>query len=127
MKSTRKVALLAAATTITIGAMAVYGATALVPGAPVPIGTGPERCYLSSIDGDLVTDPDTGTAIIEGGQRVPVIWQPGWTGRRSPFGEVVILDSSGRTLGRTGTHVRIGGGYPPQPAGTWLGCWIDHP
>jgi hypothetical protein len=101
--------------------LAIAGIAAyMLFGRGVPIKTGtltPDAspgffsCYTSGTGGELVTDPDTGTAIIEGnGRRVAVTWPLGWTGRSSGA-EVEILDSSGKVVARTGTQVSLMGGY----------------
>jgi hypothetical protein len=90
-------------------------------GIPVTIKTGslsPDSdpnlvgCYTSGTTGNLVTDPDAGTAIIEdnGERRIAVTWPIGWTGRRSWFG-VEVLNKKGEVVTRTGTHVSLMGGY----------------
>jgi len=69
-------------------------------------------CYTSGTSGELVTDSDSGTAIIEdrSGRRVAVTWPIGWSARSSLFG-VSVLDKQGNVNARTGTHVYLMGGY----------------
>jgi hypothetical protein len=93
--------------------LAIAGIAAfMLFGRDVPIKTGGlNGCYTSGTGGELVTDPDTGTAIIEGsGRRIAVTWPLGWTGRSSGS-EVEILDISGKVVARTGTQVSLMGGY----------------
>lgn len=89
-------------------------------------------CYLSFIEGELVTDPVTGTAIIgrNGGntdERFPVMWPAGWTGRQTLFSDVEVLDPTGKVVVRTGTRVHLmGGGFYGYP-GAWLACSEAYP
>ena len=94
-------------------------------GVPTPLKTGslyPDAspgivgCYTSGVSGELVDDPGAGTAIISSfsGQRALVTWPIGWTGRRSLFG-VLVIDSRGQVVARTGMYVNLSGGY-----------WRDH-
>jgi hypothetical protein len=78
-------------------------------------------CYTSGVEGQLVTDPDAGTAIIDnmGGHRAAVTWPIGYTGRRS-WSEVEVLDRSGNVVVRTGTLVNLPGGYWTD--GSFLAC-----
>lgn len=113
----------------------VVGGLAIVnglPGEPVALLTDADDgmhggCFLSFIEGELVTDPVAGTAIIgrNGGttdKRLPVMWPVGWTGRRTLFSGVEVLDPTGRSIVRTGTRVHLmGGGYGPSGR-SWLAC-----
>jgi hypothetical protein len=102
--------------------LAIAGIAAfMLFGRDVPIKTGSlNGCYTSGTGGELVTDPDTGTAIIEGsGRRIAVTWPLGWTGRSSGS-EVEILDGSGKVVARTGTQVSLMGGYWND--GSFLTC-----
>lgn len=94
-----------------VGLLALAGVVA-VYGVPVPIRTGGGvGCYTSGTGGELVTDPTSGTAIIEGsGRRVAVTWPVGWTGRMSFFG-MQVVDLQGQVVARTGTQVALMGGY----------------
>lgn len=95
-----------------VGVVAFYGV-------PVPIKTGslsPNQdpkyvgCYTSGDGGDLVTDPTSGTAIIEGGgRRVAVTWPIGWTGGMNVFG-MQVIDTQGNVAAQTGTQVYLMGG-----------------
>jgi hypothetical protein len=81
-------------------------------------------CYTSGDIGELVVDPVAGTAILEdNGDRYPVIWQVGYTGRQ--IGSMVeVLDSSGAVVARTGTRVNLEGGYTDAFSATrgFLSC-----
>lgn len=94
--------------------VATYGVpTTIKTGSLYPDASpGMVGCYTSGTTGELVTDPTTGTAIIEdrSGRRVVVTWPLGWTGRSSMLG-VAVIDRDGNTVARTGTHVNLMGGY----------------
>jgi hypothetical protein len=93
-------------------------------GGPVAIRTGPVGCYASSIEGELVTDPVDGVALIEpGGHRRSVIWSSSWSGRRSGA-EVEILNSRGKVEFRTGSYVHIAGARDPDSDG-WMACALE--
>ena len=89
-------------------------------------------CYLSGIDGDLVTDQTYGTAILQGGSidgvpkvfSYPVKWPRGYTGRQSGS-QVEVLDNGGRVVAQTGTRVHIGGGYEGDQPRYWLACGLQ--
>ncbi len=117
-----------------VGGLAVVDG---LPGQPVALLTDAEdgmhgACFLSFIEGELVTDPVSGTAIIgrNGGsteERLPVMWPLGWTGRRTLFSDVEVLDPTGRVVVRTGTRVHLmGGGYGPSGR-PWLTCDAAYP
>lgn len=93
------------------------------PDGPVAIRTGTVGCYLSNIEGELVTDPVDGVAIELGGHRRPVIWSRTWTGRRSGS-EVEVLNSRGKVEYRTGSHVHLSGAPDPNSDG-WLACGLE--
>ncbi len=77
-------------------------------------------CYASGTSGLLVADAWAGTAIIEqDGDRYPVTWPIGFTGRRVS-GEVEVVDSRGNVVTRTGTRVDMSGGYHND--GSFLAC-----
>ena len=123
---------------ITLG---LAGGVAVVnrpPGEPVTLLTDAADsamhggCFLSFIEGELVTDPETGTAIIgrNGGNtdvRYPVMWPAGWTGRQTWFSNVEVLDPRGEVVVRTGTRVHLMGGVPGGPTDAWLACNIAYP
>ncbi len=92
---------------------------------PVPLLTAPDDgmvgCYTSGADGVLTVDPTYGTAIVEHEAPVPVMWPRGYTGRRSISG-VEVVDQSGHVVARTGTRVRIGGGYTGDAPRAFLAC-----
>lgn len=80
----------------------------LLVGAPSPGGV----CYnLNWIEGQLVVDPTYGTAVTSDfyGRTVPVMWRPGFTGRRSGS-EVAVLDPDGKVVAVTGQNYRMEGG-----------------
>ena len=102
--------------------LALVAAGCGAPVALLAIGPGESACFLSFIEGELVTDPAHGTSIVEAaGHRWPVLWPDGYTGRRSGL-EVEVLDASGRVVARTGARYHIGGGYYGEAPRAWLAC-----
>lgn len=86
--------------------------------------TSQETCYLTGVAGDLVTDPTTGTAIIDdAGGRVALTWPNGWTARSSWFG-VEVLSERGTVAYRTGTHVDLMGDFSHDDE-TFVVCWLE--
>ena len=73
----------------------------------------------SLIIGELVVDPDAGTAIIEDGRRFRVRWPPGYVGRREG-NEIQILDGNSVVIAETGMTMTLGGGS--SEAGVWETC-----
>jgi hypothetical protein len=113
----------------------VAGGVAVVnrpSGEPVMLLTDAENaiqggCFLNFIEGELVTDPEAGTAIIgpSGGStdgRYQVMWPDGWTGRRTWFSNVEVLNPRGEVVVRTGTRVHLMGGFPGIRPDAWLAC-----
>ena len=81
--------------------------------------SGAVGCPLDSIEGDLLRDFSTGTAISVNGERRAIVWPSGFRAR--PAGtETEILDPSGVVVARTGTHVRLEGGM--ASGGWWVAC-----
>ena len=85
------------------------------------------------LSGVLVADPEAGTAIRVGpdntdwpsiaGTTVPVMWSPGFTGRRLPSGEVEVLHD-GNVVVTTGRQVTLStqfNGYASATAYTACG------
>jgi hypothetical protein len=121
VRSKRRLAVLVGLALLLVAALLVMR----VPGAPVAIRTGAVGCYLSNIEGELVTDPVAGVAIIEpGGRRRPVIWSRRWTARQSGS-EVEVLNSRGNVEYRTGSYVHLPGAPDPDSDG-WLACGLEH-
>jgi hypothetical protein len=103
------------------------GAPVALQGAPVALHTvGPDEssCYLSAIEGELVTDPAYGTSIVEAFSSTPVLWPDGYAGRQSGT-EVEILDRSGSVVARTGVRYHLGGGYQGPRPSVWLACTMS--
>jgi hypothetical protein len=106
-------------------------------GEPVGLLTDPDSavqggCFLNFIEGELVTDPETGTAIIgrnlgSTDERIPVMWPAGWTGRRTWFSNVEVLNPRGEVVVRTGTRVHLMGGFPGIRPDAWLACDMAYP
>lgn len=70
----------------------------------------PDECPDSAL-AQLLIDPQYGTALAEyGGSKTPVMWRPGFTGRRVGS-EVVVLDPTGNVVATTGQSYRIAGNY----------------
>ncbi|HEU4673598.1 MAG TPA: hypothetical protein VFS32_11925 [Candidatus Limnocylindrales bacterium] len=73
-------------------------------------------CYLSGVDGTLVTDAEAGTAIVEdvgpgAGQRSAISWPAGYWGL-SVLGTTVVFDGRGPLpVARTGARLHIPGGF----------------
>ena len=76
-------------------------------------------CYTNAASGLLVVDPKYGTAIIDedaaavthrAPRPAPVMWRPGFTGRRSGS-EVQVIDPEGRVVAVTGHKYRLEGAY----------------
>ena len=82
-------------------------------------------CYTSGTEGQLVTDPVAGTAVIDrqSGHRYAVTWPLGYTGRDS-WGEVEVIDDRGNVVTRTGSWVNMSGGYWTD--GSFLACGEVH-
>ena len=100
----------------------------LWPGSPVPLLTGPgvaydgiSMCYTSFASGELTLDAAYGTAIVESDHPIPVMWPDGYTGRRSGS-QVEVVDKSGHVVARTGTRVRIEGGFTGDSPRAFLAC-----
>lgn len=109
------------ATTTLVLAMLVLGCgSPMLPGQPVALLTGDYQgmaasgaCFTYWVEGPLTVDPEYGTAITDGDLAtvpVPVMWRPGYTGRR--VGSVVeVRDPAGNVVATTGRRYRIDGGY----------------
>ena len=83
-----------------------------------------EACYLSFVNGPLAADSEYGTAIVDNGRSVPVMWPDGYRARQTGA-QVEVLDRSGRVVVQTGTAVHIPGGYAGESPGYWLACAMD--
>ena len=123
--------MLALAVAVVGGGLALVNRTPGVPVALLTIDAADPMngaCFLSFIEGELVTDPVSGTAIIgrNGGEpdRFPVMWPAGWTGRRTVLSEVEVLDPTGKVAARTGTRVHLAGGVRSN---AWLACYDVFP
>jgi hypothetical protein len=79
-------------------------------GVSLMIGGFPDRCGYPW-EGRLVADATSGTALITGnrGAVVPVVWRPGFTGRRSGS-EVQVVDPQGNVVAVTGHKYSLDGG-----------------
>ena len=75
----------------------------------VPQYTGNGGCFLGSEIGKLIVDQRYGTALMYGdGGPVPVMWKPGFTGRRVGS-DVLVLDPVGDVVATTGRRYQISG------------------
>ncbi len=66
-------------------------------------------CPLARASGTLVTDAESGTAIVVGTERRPVIWPYGFSARKAAS-VVEVLDAEGDVVARTGESVGLSGG-----------------
>ena len=82
------------------------------------MGGGGIGCPMAVAEGDLVTDEDAGSALIDHGVRKRVTWPYGYAGRQSG-NEVEVLDRTWKVVARTGTRVRLVGG---EIDGAWFAC-----
>jgi hypothetical protein len=124
-------------------ALALAAVLAGCAGEPVKLLTGGHHgCSIGGsapmgIVGVLIADPQAGTAIrvdpdmaVEWGPEIagstlPVMWPPGFTGRRLPSGEVEVLHAEGAVIISTGRHVPLQtqfmGGIDRR-AGVYMAC-----
>jgi hypothetical protein len=102
--------------------LATVGVVLALPPEAVALRTGGTGCYLSFAEGQLLEDPESGTAVLDGGGRHPVIWPTGYTARRW-FGEVEVLDRHAHVVARTGDRVHLSGGYDDMD--DWLVCGLE--
>ena len=77
-------------------------------------------CPAARLDGTLVADPETGTAVDSRVGRKPVIWPFGFTARAAA-GMVEVLDPAGKVVARTGERVGLSGGEITSD-GRWSTC-----
>ena len=84
-------------------------------------GPGTLGCYPDTIEGSLVSDPVSGTAIIPNFEATPIMWPAGYTGRRSGP-EIEVLDGAGRVVARTGTRVRLVGDLTERAPRAFQAC-----
>jgi hypothetical protein len=66
-------------------------------------------CPAALIEGTLVADPGSGTAIQNGSGTIGVIWPSGFAARLAS-GSIEVLDGAGAVVARTGEHVALSGG-----------------
>jgi hypothetical protein len=94
-------------------------------GQPVQLLTGvppgeEDACFLNTASGQLVADPNYGTAIIDerndgaANGPIPVAWRPGFTAVRDGA-EVTVLAPDGHAVATTGHKYLIDGGYQDWP------------
>jgi hypothetical protein len=84
---------------------------------------GPDNCYLSAFDGELVMDPTAGLVFaVHNGQRWPVLWPKGWTARHAGS-EIEVLYPGGTVYARTNTPISPEGGL--DAAGNWDMCGFE--
>jgi hypothetical protein len=83
---------------------------------------GPDNCYLSAFDGELVMDPTAGMVFAAQGRRMPVLWPKGWTARRSGS-EIEVLYPGGTVFARTDTPISPEGGVNAD--GNWEMCGFE--
>lgn len=110
---------------VLIVAIAGYVASRL-SGADAPLATSsPGRflfsCPAARLEGLLVADAGSGTAVEVGPEREPVPWPFGYTGHKTVAGLVEVRDVTGAVVARTGEHVALGGGEVSND-GRWSTC-----
>lgn len=77
-------------------------------------------CYAMEVTGELISDPEYGTAMVPSGSwatppiRVPLIWPLGYTARRVPGGDVEVLSATRDVVAITGQTYQFGGPNPPD-------------
>jgi hypothetical protein len=86
-----------------------------------PLTPGMVNCYTDFASGQLTVDATYGTAITDQGHTAPVMWPPGYTGRRAGS-EVEVVDASGSVRAKTGNHYQIEGGYGSQNPRAFVAC-----
>ena len=77
-------------------------------------------CPAGRIDGVLVTDDGSGTAVVAQGERHAVIWPYGYTAR-STAGAVEVIGPDGDVVAHTGEPVGLAGGMITGD-GRWSAC-----
>lgn len=82
---------------------------------PVPA----QACMAALAQGTLVPDPRSGLALATAGERTPVMWPFGYSGRLVD-GVIELLDDAGTFVAREGDTVEIGGGFGPN--GFFFAC-----
>ena len=55
------------------------------------------------------------------------MWPAGWTGRRTWFSNVEVLNPAGEVVVRTATRVHLMGGFPGIRPDAWLACDMAYP
>ena len=63
-------------------------------------------CVLMGVMARLVVDPNTGTALEGVGERYPIRWPKGFSGRRAGS-ELEVLDTKGEVVATTGRSYEI--------------------
>jgi hypothetical protein len=118
-KHRRRLGLLASAFALTIGVASCSGGS-FVPLNYLSASNGPHVCFLPGFSGTLEDDPTAGFVFdTQYGDRIPVLWQPGWTARKS--GSVIeVIDSWGTVFARTGGAFSPNGGVDSH--GNWDMC-----
>ena len=113
------------ATVVFVGAVAAYLAIRLI-GANAPLATSSpgafvRGCPAALLEGLLVADAGSGTAVEVGLEKMPVVWPFGYTGHRTTDGGVEVRDVIGAVIARTGEHVSLSGGMITAD-GRWSTC-----
>lgn len=81
-------------------------------------------CFTNFAVGPLLVDPTYGTAVRDetGGNAVtPVMWRPGFTGRRVGS-EVMVVGPIGQLVATTGRSYQIEGGYWFENPNVFVAC-----
>ena len=96
--------------------------------ADVPIPTqsppaDPTRCMAALLQGQLTADARWGIALrTPDGQVRQVVWPNGYSGAAAN-GTVILRDTEGRDVARTGDWVEVAGGELED--GAWIACSLD--
>ena len=110
--------LVLAAVAACVGARIIDADTALATSSPGKFLT---SCPAARLDGLLVADSGSGTAVEVGSERKPIIWPFGYTAHRTSAGVVEVRDLIGVVVARTGENVALGGGEVTND-GRWSTC-----
>jgi hypothetical protein len=90
--------------------------------------TGIGGCYTNHAGGMLLADATYGTRFVYGtvSEGVPVLWPPGFTGRRAG-NEVAVLDTQGNVVATTGRRYEIEGGSYHELPYPFVACGYVRP
>lgn len=83
---------------------------------------GPVAGLEANVQGTLAVDPSTNCLVVRSaGQQVDVAWPQGWSiAIRS--GDTVLVDATGRSVGKVGAEVSVVGGFMPPARANAVSC-----